>query len=226
MNHQAAAAPPRGKALAAGTIEGSMPETDLARDGALLYSMPSDLGPTTDVRGTIVALDQRWVQSASLFDAYAASLGLRHPLLHVASSDWLPFPAAMEHWAALDALGVSNSVAVQAGRYIGETIHGSLLRTLVTLAGKLGFTPWTALANCHKFWRRNWRGGAVVVRRRGPTSVTLELVDAPVARSKFFRASLGGTIAVGLEPFCRRVVVSESEEKPRGDNVVLRISWQ
>jgi hypothetical protein len=193
--------------------------------GALLYPLQTGVGALEAVRGSILALDWQWLRARSLMAGYEKALPDRE-LLEVTPSNWVSFPKACAHWRALDALDLPSSQVDDAGRFVGEHVHGAFLSTLVRLAGQLGASPWIALGQCHKLWLRSWRGGGIAVRKVGPLVASVQVFDsAVVASSRFFRGSFRGAVARGIEPFCERALVVEVDERRTATSFVLRASW-
>jgi hypothetical protein len=177
--------------------------------------------PLEAVRGSILALDRQWLRGRELLAEYENQLADRD-LVGATAANWVSFPKACAHWRALDALDLPASMLHDAGRFVGEHVHGVLLTTLVRLAGRLGATPWSALGQADKLWTRSWRGGGIAVRRAGPQLAIAEIFDsAAVASSRFFR----GATARGIEPFCQRALVVEVDERRTPTSFVLRVSW-
>jgi hypothetical protein len=193
--------------------------------GVLVYPLPTGRGPLEAVRGSILALDWQWLRERDLMADYEKLLD-DHELIEVTAANWVSFPKACAHWRALDALGLSTSLLDDAGHFVGKHVHGALLATLVRLAGQLGASPWSALGQCDKLWTRTWRGGGVAVRKVTVHAALLDVFDsAAVTSSRFFRGSFRGAVACGIEPFCKRALVVEREERRTPTSFALRISW-
>jgi hypothetical protein len=194
--------------------------------GEPLSEPPKHAVPVEAVRGTLLLIDWRWLRENALFDAYRSALGPGDALLATTASEWVPFPAAMAHWRALDSLQLSPSREHEIGKFLGEHVHHIVLGTLVRLAGQVGVSPWVALGQCGKLWQRSWRGGALTAYRQGPTTARLELLNAPVVASHAFRHGVTGTVLAGIAPFCTRPIVTERSEERTSTSIVLRASWQ
>jgi hypothetical protein len=171
-------------------------------------------------------IDWRWLRENGHFDAYSAALGRRRDLLDVSASEWVPFPLGMEHWRALDALGLSPVTEAAIGKFLGEHVHNVVLNTLVRLAGKLGVTPWAALAQCHKLWQRSWQGGGMAVYRSGEHTARIEVLNCAALQMHSLRNGFLGTIEAGIAPFCKKSVLAERADERTSNSIVLRVSWQ
>lgn len=143
----------------------------------------------------------------------------------VGVTDWVPIDVALEIYSALDALALPVPEQMALGRYVALANNGVIVSTVVRLAGKMGISPWTALARLHGVWLRNNRGGAVAVYRLGDRAARLEFWSVPFASSDFFRTSLRGSIAAGLEPFAGTIRVTEMVECLEHDSFAFRVAW-
>ena len=65
----------------------------------------------------------------------------------------------------------------------------------------------------------------VAVYKIADKACRLEFWQVPLARSPFFVTSMRGAIAVGIEPFCKRLVVSELATYTTSDGFALRLAW-
>jgi hypothetical protein len=194
--------------------------------GEPLFDPPSDAPPMEAVRGSVMVVDWRWLRENGVFDAYASALGASRRLLDVTAGEWVSFPFAMDHWRAIESLGLPAATEHAIGKYLGERVHNVVLNTLIRLAGHLGVTPWVALEQAHKLWLRSWRGGGLAAYRTGDDSARVEVLNAHIVRSHTFRNALGGTIEAGIAPFCRKPVISERVDERTGSSMVLRVSWE
>jgi hypothetical protein len=194
--------------------------------GEPLFDPPTDVTSIRAVRGSLIVTDWRWLRETNLFDTYAAALGPANPLLGVTAGEWVRFPLGMEHWRALDTLGLSPAREHAVGKYLGERVHNVVLGTLIRLAGHLGVTPWAALGQCHKLWLRSWMGGGMAVYRTGKQSARVEILNAEVVQSHAFRNGVKGTITAGIAPFCVKSSVNERPEERTRTSIVLGVAWQ
>jgi hypothetical protein len=187
---------------------------------------PRPVEPVSAVRGALLLIDWRWLREQGLFDTYANALGSSRALLEAGAADWVPLPLALAHWEAVDGLELSREQQIAMGIFMGEHAHNIVLATLVRLAGKLGMSPWPALAQCHKLWTRSWRGGGMAAYRTGNCSARVEVLEASVVGIRAFRIGIAGTVIAGIAPFCRRPFVVEDPEARTPTSVSLRVSWQ
>jgi hypothetical protein len=196
-----------------------------SRPEQLLYSLPLMLRDMDGMRGSVIVLDWRWLRDNDMFDRYAATLGVSHPLLQAAAAEWVDLPLVREHYRALDALGMTHSEAIEVGKTVGPRIHGVVLKTLVRLAGQLGVGPFVALGQSYKLWTRSFRGGGVAVYRTTDRSARIEILQTVISQSRFFRASFIGVTVAALDPFCENAIVQERAEGRTDTSFVLRVSW-
>jgi hypothetical protein len=194
--------------------------------GEPLFDPPCDVRPVSAVRGTLLVLDRRWLHDHGLLEKYADALGGAHGIFDAAPADWVPFPEGMAHWRALDALSLPPEEAHDMGRCMGERVHNVVLATLVRLAGQLGVSPWAALGQCDKLWKRSWRGGGMAAYRTGSCSARVEILNAEVTQSSNFRSGVCGTVCAGIAPFCHRPAATEIREARTTSSMALKVTWQ
>jgi hypothetical protein len=194
--------------------------------GEPLFDPPHDVAPIQAVRGSLLVLDWRWLRENGLFDAYVSALGPGHGLLDVTAGEWVPFPLGMDHWRALDALGMTSAREHDVGKHLGQRVHNIVLATLIRLAGQLGVSPWLALGQCHKLWLRSWKGGGMAAYRTGEHSARVEILNAEVVQTHAFRNGVTGTIEAGIEPFCSKSLIHERTDERTKTSIVLAVAWQ
>jgi hypothetical protein len=190
-----------------------------------MYALPAKLHDMDGMRGSVILLDWRWLRDNDMFERYKDALGVGNPLLNAGAAEWVNLPLVLEHYRALDALDMTQSEAIEVGKTVGPRVHGVFLNTLVRLAGQLGVGPRSALANGYKLWVRSFRGGGVASFSTGERSARIEVLQTPIARSRFFRASFIGVTTAGLEPFCKNALVQERAELRTDTSFVLRATW-
>ncbi len=190
-----------------------------------VYELPGGIADMDAMRGSVLVLDWRWLRDNARFDDYAEALGASRSLLDVTSGEWVAMDRVLEHYRALDSLGLTTSEAIEVGKTVGPRVHGAVLNTLVRLAGTLGVGPWAAVRHAYKLWGRSFRGGSIAAFKAGERSGRLEIRQTVLAGSQFFRASFTGVTIAGLEPFCKRALVQEIREARTETSFDLRIGW-
>lgn len=197
--------------------------------GELLYP-PSrtkrETRPVDAVRGFVFTSGLTWMRERGLVERYRALLPVesRDRMMTITAAEWIPVADALVAYAACDALNLSFDDQVDLGRAVSSANNGILVTTILRLVGRVA-SPWTALGHVDRVWQRSNRGGAVAVYKVGPRQARLEFWQCPLARSPVFMTSMRGAIAVGIEPFCERLVVSEVPEQSTLDGFALRLMW-
>lgn len=179
------------------------------------------------VRAFVFLSGLRWMEKKGIAEKFKTLLPekIKEPMSSLIPNDWVPLDDALEAYAACDALGLPMEEQIELGRFVSAANNGVVVQTISRLIGKLGATPWTALAHADKVWQRSNRGGAIAVYKVGEKIARLEFWQCPLARSPFFVTSMRGAIAIGAEPFAGRVVISEIPEMTTSDSFALRIMW-
>lgn len=179
------------------------------------------------VRAFVFLSGMKWMEKQGVADHFKTLVPekLRDALVSMTTNDWVPIDDALEAYDACDRLALSADEQIELGRFVSAANNGVVVQTLSRLIGKLGATPWTALAHADKVWQRSNRGGAIAVYKVAEKTARLEFWQCPLARSPFFVTSMRGAIAVGAEPFAERVVISEIAEMTTNDGFALRVMW-
>ncbi|MDB4947278.1 MAG: hypothetical protein JWP97_6812 [Labilithrix sp.] len=202
----------------------------LAHGEGLVYPPPRsklETPPVDAVRGLVLLSGYKWILEQGHGERYRDLLPVgrfRDRVSTVTAAEWVPIEDALVVYAACDGLRLSFEEQVAIGRAVSSANNGLFVTTVARLVGKVA-SPWTALAHLEKAWQRSNRGGAVAVYKLGERQARLEFWRVPLARSPFFTTSMRGAIAVGIEPFCARVVVNDIPEMMTEDGFALRVTW-
>lgn len=179
------------------------------------------------VRGFVFLSGLRWIEKqghAARFDELLAP-HLKNLVTSLTTSDWVPLHNALEVYETLDRLGLDVAEQIELGRAVSQANNGIILSTVSRLLGKLGGSPWSALGHYNRVWLRSNRGGGIAIYRVTEKVARLEFWKVPLARSPFFVTSMRGALAIGLEPFCEKLVVSDVPELQSDEGFAVRMAW-
>jgi hypothetical protein len=192
----------------------------------VIVALPARVLPARHARSTLIMASIQSVRKRGQFEEYERHLSEEHKatLLNAIAATWLPLDAALAHYAACDALGLSPEQQVQAGRSTFDGARGTILGTAVRMARGAGVTPWQALPLTQRFWDRGCDGGAVGVVRTGPKDAEVKLVQCSLLGSSYFRNGLRGLFAALVELFCTRAYVTE-RRRDGMTGVEYRLQW-
>ncbi|MEJ7731518.1 MAG: hypothetical protein WKG00_20185 [Polyangiaceae bacterium] len=179
------------------------------------------------VRGFVFLSGYVWLKKHGHGERYAELLPahIRPQLGLITATEWIGIDDALSCYRACDELGLTVDEQVDVGRTVSAVNNGVVVATIIRLIGGLGASPWLGLRQIDRIWQRSNRGGAVAVWREARSTARLEFWKVPMARSRFFTTSMRGAIAVGIEPLCERVLVTELPEHSGPDGFALRVSW-
>jgi hypothetical protein len=185
-----------------------------------------DTPPVDAVRGFVFLSGLRWMEKQGVAARFRKILDadVEKEVVTLTTSQWVPLDISLKAYAACDALGLSMDEQIDLGRAVSRANNGVVIETLTRLIGKV-VSPWTALGHLDRVWQRSNRGGAVAVYKLGERMARLEFWQVPLAQSPFFVTSMRGAIAVGLDPFCEKLVISEIPELTTKDFFALRVMW-
>jgi hypothetical protein len=179
------------------------------------------------VRSTLICSGLTELRQRGLFDAYVARLspGPREIILTSVAGLWLPTDVALDHFRAVDALGLSAEQAFEIGAGSGKRIQQSVLSTLVRLAAGAGANPWTVFQNYERLWGRIFDGGTFHIDRHGPKEAVIEYANLPPCRYAYFRNAFRGANDAGLRLFSHALYVRELVGRATDEGMTLRVSW-
>jgi hypothetical protein len=198
-----------------------------APGGAVVVPLPTPLAPVSAVRSTLLLASLGALRSAGYFDAYRDSLAPEHraPVLDTVAGTWVPASAALAHYRACDALGLTSLGQMALGRQTGKALRNHLTRAVATLSRGIGFTPWVVFEQFSRFWARSFHGGGVSIVKLGPKDAEVVYARCGLLQSPYFRSALRG-VALGLvESVAERVFMSEVAFHGARHEAHYRVSW-
>jgi hypothetical protein len=179
------------------------------------------------VRSTLLCSGIAELRGRGLFEAYAARLepSARDVLVNAIAGVWLSIDVAMQHFAAIDSLGLTPAEAFEIGAASGKRVQQSVLQTLVRLASGAGANPWTVFQIYGRLWPRLMDGGGFTISRLGPKDAVLEYRRMPPCRFAYFRHAFRGVNHAGVGLFATSVYVNEAPRGANPDGMRLHCSW-
>jgi hypothetical protein len=190
---------------------------------------PEALGAATRVRSTLLVSSLQSIRRRGRHDDYLALLPTEHhkTILSLPAGQWVPMSLGEAHYLACDGLGFARDEQLVIGREVGDRVEGSFLATMVRMAGSVGATPWTALAQIHHLYDRLFDGGGgMSVSRRGPKDARMRFAGMSLARIPYYRGALAGVIEIGLQLFCTRAYVTDAPGPASPQSIVaMDLAW-
>ena len=186
-----------------------------------------ELGLAIRVRSTLIVSSLQSLRRRGREDSYLQHLPPEHHgiVRSLIAGHWLPMALAEAHYDACEALAFDRQEILAIGREVGDRIEGSFLATMVRMAGNVGATPWTALAQVGRLYDRLFEGGGVSVLRRGPKDARVLFAGMPLARVPYFRSAIAGVLEVGLQLFCTRAYAQIAPQPGPQTAVVFELAW-
>ena len=190
---------------------------------------PDALGAATRVRSTLLVSSLQSLRRRGRENDYLALLPAEHhrTVLTLVAGAWIPMPLAEAHYLACQGLGFQRSELLAIGREVGDRIEGSVLATMVRMAGSVGATPWTALAQIGRLYGRIFDGGGgVSVARRGPKDARVRFTGMPLVHIPYYRGAMAGVVEIGLQLFCTKAYVTDVPGTHEGKaNIAMDLAW-
>lgn len=182
----------------------------------------------THVRGTLLVSSLASARALGLEAQYFAALPPQRQdaIRSILATDWVPMDVAVDHYGAMDSLGLAPAKIAEMGRQTAMRIQGTYLKTIamsLRVAGAVD--PASILARTPALLERSFRGGTVAAWRTGPKDARCELLGIPALRSAYMRTGWLGAFEAGLEMVARKVHVAEIEKLRTPTSVAFSISW-
>lgn len=185
-------------------------------------------GIVTHVRGSLLLSSVQSLRAAGLFDRYAANLSAaaETAIFSFPASHWHSLLVANDHYAACEALNLTMAEQIDLGYQVSTRVQGTFVALLLRTARQLGVTPWIVLDNIEKIWDRVLKGGGGArVRRVSDNVAQCMLAGIPIVDIPYLRNAWRGAFVAALEPFCKRVLVTEIVDFRRPGVAVYGITW-
>ena len=188
---------------------------------------PAPIPPLRHARSTVLVGSIAVLRESRRWDDYVAALDPQHRdfLLTSVAAAWIPLAAATAHYRACDRLELPVDEQVANGRKTFDRAGGIIFGTAIKMAKEVGVTPWTLLAQFHRFWARSYDGGGVRVLKVGPKEAHVDVIQAPLFESRYFRNAERGVIVSGVDLFCTKGYMTERLGARPHDGVAYRIQW-
>jgi hypothetical protein len=183
--------------------------------------------PVLHMRSTVIVSGVNIMRARGLFDRYVAHLETeaRRAILEALAGTWLPTAVVMEHFAAIDSLGLTAAEAFDVGASSGQRFGRTLWGTLVRVGKAAGADPWIPLRSYDRIFGRAVHGGGFIVRELGPKEATIELLSVPFVRYAYFRGATCGAHATLVGFLADKAYVREVPRSANVQSFVMRASW-
>ena len=162
-----------------------------------LVEHQSEHGPSvTAIRGSLIVSSLETLRELDLFERYLGCLPAdqHDAVLYILASSWVPIELAMTHYAACEAMQLSEAELEAIGRHVSKRIMGTFLATLVKSAHALIAPDRVPLRQYPKLWQRLLRGGGCAVSVLGLKDARIESRGIPMFRFRYFRVGYTGLI--------------------------------
>lgn len=179
----------------------------------------------TEVRGSLIASSLATLRDLQLHERYLACLPRPYhdPILFVLASSWVPVELALAHYAACDAMQLTDAELDGIGRHVSERIMGTFLGTLVRSSRKVGTTTHVPLRQYPRLWERLLIGGSCSVHGLGLKDGRIESRGVPMFRYRYFRVAYASLIRGAGLMF--RSVMHARIRKATDDSLTIDLSW-
>jgi hypothetical protein len=122
---------------------------------------PEKVALATHFRSTWLTASLDGLKAKGHYARYIELLPARFhdPILHSIAGVWLPIDIAVAHYAACDALGLTQAEQLDMGREVLTRLKKTIFSLAFRAARDIGVTPWTMLKLLPGQFEREVRGG-------------------------------------------------------------------
>ncbi|HEX5656118.1 MAG TPA: hypothetical protein VFX59_02940 [Polyangiales bacterium] len=179
------------------------------------------------VRGSLIVSSLATLRDLSLFDRYQRVIDpeVLAPLQFAIASTWLPVELAMAHYAACDALKLTEVQMKDIGEHVSEKLVSTFWGAALREARKAGAAvPYDiALKQYGSMWDRIFQGGSSTVEELGHKDARIHARGLPMVRYRYFQVAYVGLIRGAAMMFFRACHVKV--ERITDDQLTVLVSW-
>jgi len=193
----------------------------------VVLALPERFDRVRHIRSTVLLSSYAAIRDRGYDTPYRAALPKEHhpALFEAVAGMWIPIEAAVAHYEACAALGLSHDAQIALGRELGQKIRGTILGTAVRLTKEAGVTPWTVMPQFQRIWNRAYDGGGLYIEKRGPKEAHMEVHKASPADCVYWRTALCGLSVGIIELFAGKAYMQETTRKRRPGFASFRLQW-
>jgi hypothetical protein len=197
---------------------------DSKRSVPLRYP-PSQVPPVTQVRSTLISSSVRAITDPALLALYKQSLPahLHSTVLGAVAGSWLDINVAIDHYRAMDALGLDISDMISIGEKVGHAVRSYLIGAAGQVAPNDDMTPWLILPHTQRTWDRVYVGGDVSIEETGPKQFIRTIYGLPLCAIPYFRHASRGIMRSVVSRWCTKCEVAELGATPT--TLQWQVSW-
>lgn len=192
----------------------------------LLTDYKSPHGPVVvQIRGSLISSSLQTLRELGLFERYLERLPpeQHEQVLYVIAATWVPVELGLHHYAACDALGLTDSELEDIGQHVSRRIMGTFVGTLLRSVRAVAAPTSVPLRQYQRLWDRLLLGGSCRVSMLGEKEGRIESNGVPMFRYRYFRVAYAGLIrGAGL---LFRSAMYTRIRRATDDSLTIDLSW-
>jgi len=152
-------------------------------------------GPLTAVRRMLVHSSVAELQQSGLYDRYCALINSEtlQRINELIGPGWMPIELVIEHYTALDRLGLSEAEVYAAGLRAGAKMGDALLVAGAQVIGSSADrSPWAVIGAFSRMGRRIYEGGSSQYVKLAENKLLIEHRGNPLFALRYYRVAHGG----------------------------------
>lgn len=175
------------------------------RHGTSIPPAAAGARPVDAVRSTLIASSLLALRDLALEARYFEVLPESHhgTIRSLGVGEWLPIELVAAHYAAYDAMHLSEQQIATIAATSQRRTNGAMLRALGAIVRQVGGLSASLLVkHIPRLWERSFRGGHVLVEPLSPKDVRLRISGLrAIGESPYFRSAITSHYAFGLGLF-------------------------
>lgn len=180
------------------------------------------------VRGSLIISSLQALRELGHFDRYRTLLPAerRDALLGCTANSWLTLELAEQHYAACDALSLSEPATRAVGEAVSQRIMGTFLGTMMRSGRSVDAapSPWIPLRQYGRICDRLLDGGSHVVTELGPKAALIETSGVSLLRFWYVRNAMLGITSGAAGLFAKSCTTSELPAA-QPDQIRISLHW-
>jgi hypothetical protein len=197
-------------------------------EAVLTLRLPrNEIPPVKRVRGQWIASSLRAVRERGLMDKYLSQLPEEHhfTIRSTPVHEWLPAEVVVAHYAALDALALTQEDILAIGSSVVIHGHGKAIEVALRVIPTSLLNVFSVLAKADRLWDRAFDGGALAILRLGPKEARIDIIGLPFAHLTYPRVAIRGVITGVLRLLVKIVYVNDVTTFTTGNVLSYSVSW-
>ena len=183
--------------------------------------------PVTEARSTLIISGIQTLRARGLYESYVENLSpaLRQEIMSLVAGLWIPAELALEHYRAIDRLGLPQSVIEAIGAEVAERGLKTVLARAPGVSDRTEVTPWSMFIMAHRNLDTNWRGSDIMITKEGPNEALFVWAGQPCSSVPYFVTSWGGFLRAMTNLYCTKATHRVMKKLCSPTTIAIDLTW-